>query len=70
MTNTNHSTLIKVTLVLVLAVMLLFQFTPSADAKKIRFNIGFTTDQTLNLPGPANPGSTPKWVVPVLAGAL
>jgi len=50
MPNTNYSASIKTTLVLVLAVMLLFQFTAAADAKKIRFNIGFTTDQTLESP--------------------
>jgi hypothetical protein len=50
MPNTNYSTLFKTCLVLALAVMLLFQFTTAADAKKIRFNIGFTTDQTLESP--------------------
>ena len=50
MPNKNYSTLIKTTLVSALAVMLLFQFTAAVDAKKIRFNIGFTTDQTLESP--------------------
>jgi hypothetical protein len=64
MPNTNYSTSIKTTLVLALAVMLLFQFTPVADAKKIRFNIGFTADQALESPRASESWQYTKWVVP------
>ena len=46
----HYSTLVKTTLVFALAAILLCQFAPAADAKKIRFSIGFTTDQTLESP--------------------
>jgi hypothetical protein len=46
----NCSTLIKTTMVLALTAILLFQFTPVVDAKKIRFSVGFTADQTLESP--------------------
>jgi ABC-type transport system substrate-binding protein len=52
----NCSTLIKTTLVLALAAILLFQFTPIADAKKIRFSVGFTADQALE-----SPRATESW---------
>jgi peptide/nickel transport system substrate-binding protein len=46
----NKSTVIRTIMVLTLATILLFQFADRADAKKIRFSIGFTTDQTLESP--------------------
>lgn len=36
--------------VLVCALVVIFQFTPAADAKKIRFSVGFTQDQALESP--------------------
>jgi peptide/nickel transport system substrate-binding protein len=42
--------MIKATTILTCALVLLFQFSAIASAKKIRFNIGFTADQTLESP--------------------
>ena len=46
----NYWRWIKTTVVFVLAAIVLFNLAPAAEAKKIRFSIGFTTDQTLESP--------------------
>jgi len=48
--------IIKATIVLACAAILMFQFAPAASAKKVRFNVGFTIEQTLN-----SPRATESW---------
>lgn len=46
----NSAVRFKTAVVLACAAILLFQFTAVAQAKKIRFSVGFTTDETLESP--------------------
>jgi peptide/nickel transport system substrate-binding protein len=50
MSNKTYEFMMKTLVVAACAVILLFQFTPVAAAKKIRFSVGFTADQTLESP--------------------